>query len=79
MKKNIFILLAFFLVLFFLSSSELMAQCAMCKQVVDSGTKNGSTVAKGLNTGILYLLIVPFLAVGTVTIAFLKRWKATQK
>ncbi len=55
------------------------AQCAMCKQVVDSGTKNGSTVAKGLNTGILYLLIVPFLAVGTVTIAFLKRWKATQK
>ncbi len=55
------------------------AQCAMCKQVINSGTQNGSNIAKGINMGILYLLGVPILAVGTVAFSFWRRWKATQK
>ena len=58
---------------------QLDAQCAMCKQIVNSGTQNGSNIAKGLNMGILYLLGVPFLAVSTVAFSFWRRWKATQK
>ena len=75
-QKIIFIL---FVILLSFSFFELDAQCAMCKQVVDSSTKNGSTVAKGLNMGILYLLAVPFLAIATFTVAFLRRYKANQR
>lgn len=59
--------------------SQLESQCAMCRQVVESGKKNGSTAAEGINMAIFYLLSVPFLAVGTVSIAFWRRWKASQK
>ncbi len=59
--------------------SDAEAQCAMCKEVVGSGAKNGSNVAKGLNSGILYLLTIPFLAIGTFSFAFWRRWKASQK
>lgn len=78
MKFRIFTFILLF-VLLSLSITDLEAQCAMCKQVVDSGAKNGSTVAKGLNMGILYLLAVPFLAIGAFTFAFLKRFRANQK
>jgi|APGre2960657468_1045069.scaffolds.fasta_scaffold03540_4 uncharacterized membrane protein len=37
------------------------AQCAMCRSVAESGTKNGQTVAAGLNYGILYLMVIPYL------------------
>jgi hypothetical protein len=68
-----------FLVLLCFIVADAEAQCAMCKQVADTGAKNGSTVAKGLNMGILYLLGVPFLAIATFCIAVWRRWKAAQK
>jgi len=37
------------------------AQCAMCKTAKE---KNTAGVGKGLNTGIVYLMSVPYLAVG---------------
>jgi hypothetical protein len=39
------------------------AQCAMCKAVVESGD---ISQAEGLNTGILYLMIFPYLLVGAL-------------
>ena len=48
--------------------SELVAQgCAMCKAVVESGDGGGrifggeQNIGKGLNSGILYLMAVPYL------------------
>ena len=35
------------------------AQCAMCK-----ASAAGSSIAKSLNKGILYLLVLPFLVIG---------------
>ena len=46
-------------------------QCAMCKSNVESARSTDKGFASGLNTGILYLLAMPFLAVGTVTTVYL--------
>lgn len=53
--------------LLFITSSDLMAQCAMCRGTVESTVSNGrSAVASNLNLGILYLFIVPYIAVATI-------------
>ena len=39
------------------------AQCAMCKAVVESGRPEE---AEGLNSGILYLMIFPYILVGAL-------------
>ena len=44
--------------------TELQAQCAMCRAVLESEA-DGST-AKGVNNGIKYLMIIPYLLVGGV-------------
>lgn len=49
-------------------SPELMAQCAMCRGTVESTVSNGrSVVASELNFGILYLLLIPYLIVASVS------------
>lgn len=49
------------------------SQCAMCRSTVESnvGTGSGnnapeSEVGKGINAGILYLMIIPYILVGTL-------------
>ncbi len=37
------------------------AQCAMCKAVVEGGNE---TIAEGVNNGITYLMIFPYILVG---------------
>ncbi len=54
-------------ILFLAVSPDLMAQCAMCRSVVESTVSNGrSTVASNLNFGIVYLLAAPYLLVAAV-------------
>jgi len=50
-------------IIFIIFTSSVDAQCAMCKAVVESGN---ASEAEGLNTGILYLMIFPYLLVGTL-------------
>ncbi len=47
------------------------AQCAMCRATVESNVGTGSKepesqVGSGLNTGILYLMVIPYILIGTV-------------
>ncbi|PVY41650.1 hypothetical protein C8E01_10421 [Pontibacter virosus] len=54
-----------------LVSTEAYSQCAMCRATVESNVGTGSTdsdsqVGAGLNTGILYLMLIPYVLVGTV-------------
>ncbi len=44
----------------------LTAQCPMCKATAESNLKHGGTAGRGLNTGILYMLLAPYLLVGTI-------------
>lgn len=69
--KNIVVVIAFTCLMAF-GSTEAYSQCAMCRATVESnvGTGRGhdheSDVGSGLNTGILYLMAVPYLLVATV-------------
>ena len=64
------------LILFILSfSQDVLAQCAMCRSQLENNVSNGDiSVASGINMGILYLFIMPYLAVAVV--AFLWYIKA---
>jgi len=42
------------------------AQCPMCKMSAESNLENGGTEGKGLNAGILYMLVTPYLLVGAI-------------
>ncbi len=42
-------------------------QCAMCRTQLENNVSNGSPgIAAGINTGILYLLIMPYLIILTL-------------
>lgn len=55
--------------LFLLLSETIIAQCAMCKAVVESGY---TSEAEGLNSGILYLMVFPYLLVGALLFFVIK-------
>lgn len=42
------------------------AQCPMCRMSLESNLKNGGTAGKGINAGILFLLMTPYLLVGGI-------------
>jgi hypothetical protein len=69
-KKRILICL--FMMIFALKSSH--AQCAMCKAVVESGDES---MAEGVNNGISYLMVFPYLLIG-VLFYTLYRYKKNQ-
>lgn len=48
-------------------SDQAVAQCAMCKAAATSSIENNSSdVGKGLNDGILYLMTVPYIILGSI-------------
>jgi len=69
MRKFVMLILAMFM------SLSTWAQCAMCKATAESGQAAGSTEASGLNSGILYLMVFPYLIMAAVGIA----WYRSQK
>ncbi|MCR6640792.1 MAG: hypothetical protein NVV82_17810 [Sporocytophaga sp.] len=60
MKKVIFVLILVFVVMM-AGSSDLLAQCAMCKATVTDNVESGQGIGQGLNKGILYLMSVPYI------------------
>lgn len=47
-----------------LFATDTWAQCAMCRGTVESSMGNGrNNVGVGLNTGIMYLFVMPYLLV----------------
>jgi hypothetical protein len=61
MKKQIALFGIIFLLLAL--NTEVAAQCAMCKSTAISDHDSGSTNAESLNTGILYLMTIPYLII----------------
>lgn len=73
MKK--FILLACLIVLVSGVNFTADAQCAMCGSTVNSASNEGSKEASGLNTGILYMLAIPYLAVMGIGYLWYKKYR----
>lgn len=54
-------------VLVLLNTQDLFAQCAMCRTQLENNVSNGNPgIAAGINTGILYLLVMPYIAIITL-------------
>ncbi|MFM7858829.1 MAG: hypothetical protein ACKO96_44620 [Flammeovirgaceae bacterium] len=55
-------------ILFLLAANvTALPQCAMCKAQLENNISNGNIgIAAGINFGILYLFVAPYLAVGTL-------------
>ena len=64
MKK--FILPLLVLTLFLAGGAELLAQCPMCRATAETNLANGGSEGAGLNNGILYMLCMPYVLIGTV-------------
>lgn len=52
------------------------AQCAMCKAIAESSQAGGSSIADGLNGGIVYLMAFPYLLMGAVGYAIYRNKKS---
>jgi hypothetical protein len=54
-------------VCFFFLINSASAQCAMCKATLENNISNGNIgIAAGINFGILYLFVAPYLAIATL-------------
>jgi hypothetical protein len=74
MKKfKILVFIIFALIIFSPIFSH--AQCQMCKASVESNLKGGGSTGKGLNSGIMYLLAAPYLAIVSVGFLWYKKFK----
>ncbi|MEM9928747.1 MAG: LPXTG cell wall anchor domain-containing protein [Bacteroidota bacterium] len=76
MKKSILLSLALILMLLLGTGEELLAQCPMCRATAESNLANGGTEGRGLNNGILYLLGMPYLLIGTIAFVW---WRNRKK
>ncbi|MBX2827292.1 MAG: hypothetical protein KTR22_03985 [Flavobacteriaceae bacterium] len=74
MKRTVFL----FIALCLLVSIPAEAQCAMCRAVLE--TEESGNAAKGINDGIAYLMLFPYLLIGTVGyVIYRMRKKAHQE
>jgi len=55
---------------------RMQAQCAMCTLTAENATENGNTQGKGLNKGILFLLVIPYLAAVGVGVLWYKKYRS---
>lgn len=70
MRKKISFTVLFFLVLSF----DMTGQCAMCRAVLES--EGSQSAAEGINDGIVYLMIFPYLLMAGVAYFI---WKSRRK
>jgi hypothetical protein len=69
-KLVLFVLICFSLVL---ATQNSVAQCSICTK---TASQLGEKPAKGLNTGIIYLMLTPFAVGGYIGYRWWKREKA---
>lgn len=73
--KKLFKVLAVIVLILFISNPS-WAQCAMCRATVDSNLSEGrGVIGTGINFGILYLLLTPYILVGTLVFLWYRNGK----
>jgi hypothetical protein len=72
--------LVLFLCILLLNVTSALSQCAMCRSTLENNYSNGNPgIAAGINTGILYLLVMPYLAVLILGYFWFKSSRNAQK
>lgn len=72
MKVRVFFVL-FSLFTFFSTN----AQCAMCRAVLES--EDGQSTAKGVNDGIVYLMVIPYVLVAGMGVVMYTKFYKNKK
>jgi len=50
------------------------SQCAMCRATAESASQNsGGSIAEGLNSGIVYLMLIPYILLAIVVLVFFRK------
>ena len=58
----------------FIFSVGASAQCAMCKATAESATEHvDKGIGEGLNAGIVYLMLAPYVLLGTIAMVFFRK------
>lgn len=74
--KKVFFTLTFMI----LATAGSFAQCAMCRATIENNVSNGDVgIGASLNFGILYLFVMPYLAIGVVGYLWYRNSKANAK
>lgn len=68
------------LTLLAIQAQDVLAQCAMCRATVENNVSNGEIgIGAGLNFGIMYLFITPYLAIMVIGYLWYKNSKANAR
>jgi hypothetical protein len=81
-KALIITIIAVVLIAFLCADAE--AQCSMCRKVAADGSKNPSAnISRNVNSAILYLMAVPYLALGFIfrkqLVGLYRSWRGQPK
>ena len=72
MMKRLLLMVAFLAV----ATVNVSGQCAMCRSTLENNLSNGDPgIAAGMNTGILFLLALPYLAAAIIGFLWYKSTK----
>lgn len=75
MKKALVIFILFISVFAGTGLNTASAQCAMCTINAEQGVKNGNTQAKGINSGVIYLMVIPYILIAGLGVLWYKRYR----
>jgi len=81
MKKHILKITSLLLLSLMLSMTpvDANAQCPMCRMSAENNLKDGGSTGKGLNKGILYMLVMPYVLVGTIGVVWYRNRKKEEE
>lgn len=78
--KSLFKFFIFLIGLLMTATGESLAQCAMCRTTIENNLSNGDIgIGAGLNFGILYLFVMPYLAISIVGYLWYRKSKSDAK
>ena len=65
--KNVYIVFSIVILLVVGLGMDAEAQCAMCRAQLETGATAGADAKNtGINSGILYLMLFPYIIIGTI-------------
>jgi hypothetical protein len=70
-----FIVFLFLIVSSFVFAPQANAQCSMCSVNAEQSVNNGNTQGKGLNTGIIYLLAIPYVLMMGIGVLWYRNYR----
>jgi len=66
MNRKFFYTFFILAALLFLQTNSFAQGCVQCRMGPSSNLEGGGNVAKGINTGILYLMLIPYLLIMSI-------------